>query len=80
MNNGLGLYVLRDGTSVETVSNYIAFGSGADLARLVLDMNSRIVTSQNMVLADLPAQLNTFIACVTINEVKNFEQSDWGRY
>lgn len=41
-------------------------------------MNSRIVTSQNMVLANLPAQLNTFIACVTINEVKNFDSQIGG--
>jgi 20S proteasome alpha/beta subunit len=77
-NRRFGLYVLRDDTWVESVPNYIALGSGSDLARLVLDMNSRVVASQNMVLADLPVQWNAFIACVTINEVKNFDSQSGG--
>jgi hypothetical protein len=31
-----------------------------------------------MVLADFRAQLNTFIACVTINEVNNFDSQIGG--
>jgi 20S proteasome alpha/beta subunit len=73
-----GLYALRDDTWVSSISNYIALGSGSDLARLVLDMNSRIAGSQNIMLADLPVEMNSFIACVTINEVKSFDSQSGG--
>jgi 20S proteasome alpha/beta subunit len=84
-----GLYALRDDTWVSSISNYIALGSGSDLARLVLDMNSRIAGSQNIMLADLPVEMNSFIdrfasrhvsfiACVTINEIKNFDSQSGG--
>jgi hypothetical protein len=73
-----GLYVIKDDGFVSHVENYIAIGSGTDLARLLLDMQSRAPASDNKMLADLPIDLNIFNACVTINEVKNFDSQSGG--
>jgi 20S proteasome alpha/beta subunit len=73
-----GLYILKDDGFVSRVDNYMAISSGTDLARLLLDMQSRAPASDNKILADLPVYVNIFNACVTINEVKNFDSKSGG--
>lgn len=73
-----GLYLIKDDGFVSRIDNYIAIGSGKDLARLLLDMQSRAPASDKKILADLLVSVNIFNACVTINEVKNFDSQSGG--
>jgi len=77
-NEAFGLYLLKDDGFVSRIENYAAIGSGTDLAKLVLDMQSRAPASQQKILADLPVEMNWFTACVTVNEVKNFDGQSGG--
>jgi 20S proteasome alpha/beta subunit len=77
-NGTFGLYILKDDGFVSRVDNYAAIGSGTDLAKLVLDIQSRAPASQQLILADLSFELNWFTACVTVNEVKNFDGQSGG--
>ncbi len=63
---------MLDGPWLEPIEIYDAIGSGQILAKLVLKQQSRAPNSLGQTLCDISLRWNTFIDCLTINEIKSF--------
>lgn len=76
--DGYFLYCLRDDAWVEPVNDYIAIGSGKELARLLIDQQARFPKSIGQSMDDLELGHCVYISLLTLNEIKKFDNQTGG--
>jgi 20S proteasome alpha/beta subunit len=73
------LFQIRDDGWVEPIQDYIAIGSGSDLANFVLRQQSRAPATENKTLSDLSLSINLWIASYVISEIKDYDLQTGGK-
>jgi 20S proteasome alpha/beta subunit len=76
--DGYFLYCLREDAWIEPIQDYIAIGSGKELARLLIDQQARFPKSIGQSMNDLELGHCAYISLLALNEIKKFDNQTGG--